>query len=134
MPGQSAMPPATAATTTTVRALGVPGQGAGLLTLLFPHLAALCMDRVEDTGEAVVIVASCQAASACCPRCGQESSRVAAARLAGRLGVPVHPSTVLCLVTALPEPRPRIAGALPHRQGHPHRRCPCRRQCGTRPW
>ena len=142
--------------------------------MLFPHLAGLCVDRVEDTGAAVVICASCQAASACCPRCGQESSRVhgrysrvvadgaaggrpvlialrvrrfrcaqpscpqitfaeqaegltsryrrrsvplmamlagfglelagrAAARLAGRLGVTVHPSTVLRLVAALPE-------------------------------
>jgi transposase len=145
------------------------------LAMLFPQLAGLHVDRVEDTGEAVVISASCQAASACCPRCGQQSSRVhggyprlvadgaaggrpvlialrvrrfrcqqpscpqvtfaeqaagftsryrrrsvplmamlagfglelagrAAARLAGRLGVAVHPSTVLRLVAALPEP------------------------------
>jgi transposase len=147
----------------------------GLLVLLFPHLAGLRVDRVDDTGTAVVIFGSCRAESASCPRCGQESSRVhgaysrvvadgaaggrpvlitlrvrrfrcqqlscpqvtfaeqaegltsryrrrsvplmillagfglelagrAAARLAGRMGVAVHPSTVLRLVAALPEP------------------------------
>ena len=34
------------------------------------------MHRVADAGEAVVISASCRAEPACCPRCGQESSRV----------------------------------------------------------
>jgi transposase len=168
------MPPAVPASA-AVCAWEASGQGEGLLALLFPHLAGLRVDRVEDTGDAVVICASCQAASACCPRCGQESSRVhgaysrvvadgaaggrpvlialrvrrfrcqqpscpqitfaeqapgltsryrrrsvplmamlagfglelagrAAARLAGRLGVAVHPSTVLRLVAALPEP------------------------------
>ena len=168
------MPPAAPASA-AVRAWEVSGQGEGLLALLFPHLAGLRVDRVEDTGDAVVIFASCRAVSACCPRCGQESSRVhggysrvvadgaagggpvlialrvrrfrcqqsscpqitfagqaegltsryrrrsvplrqmlagfglelagrAAARLAGRLGVAVHPSTVLRLVAALPEP------------------------------
>jgi transposase len=142
---------------------------------LFPHLAGLRVHRVEEAGEAVVISASCRAATASCPRCGQESSRVhgrywrlvadgaaggrpvllslqarrfrcrqwscpqvtfaeqaegvtsryrrrtvpltqalagfglelagrAAARLSGLLGIAVHPSTVLRLVTALPEP------------------------------
>ena len=175
MPGQSATPLAVPASS-AVRAWEVSGHGEGLLALLFPHLAALHVDRVEDTGAAVVIFASCRAASACCPRCGRESSRVhgaysrvvadgaaggrpvlialrvrrfrcgqpscpritfaeqaegltsryrrrsvplmamlagfgvelagrAAARLAGRLGVAVHPSTVLRLVAALPEPR-----------------------------
>jgi transposase len=168
------MPPAVPASS-AVCAWEASGQGEGLLALLFPHLAGLRVDRVEDKGEAVVICASCQAASACCPRCGRESSRVhgaysrvvadgaaggrpvlialrvrrfrcqqpscpritfaeqaegltsryrrrsvplmamlagfglelagrAAARLAGRLGVTVHPSTVLRLVAALPEP------------------------------
>jgi Transposase/zinc-finger of transposase IS204/IS1001/IS1096/IS1165 len=169
------MPPAGSAST-ACRVWEVSGQGEGLLALLFPHLAGLRVDRVEDTGDAVVISALCRAASACCPRCGQESSRVhggysrvvadgaaggrpvlialrvrrfrcqqpscpqitfaeqaqgltsryrrrsvplmamlagfglelagrAAARLAGRLGVAVHPSTVLRLVAALPEPK-----------------------------
>jgi transposase len=169
------MPPAAPASA-AVRAWEVPGQGEGLLVLLFPHLAGLRVDRVSGTGDAVVISASCQSASACCPRCGQESSRVhggysrvvadgaaggravlialrvrrfrcgqpscpqitfaeqaagltsryrrrsvplmamlagfglelagrAAARLAGRMGVAVHPSTVLRLVAALPEPQ-----------------------------
>jgi transposase len=175
LPGQSAMSPAVPASA-AVGAREVSGQSEGLLALLFPHLAGLRVDRVEDTGTAVVIFASCRAASACCPTCGQESSRVhgaysrvvadgaaggrpvlialrvrrfrcsqpscpritfaeqaegltsryrrrsvplmtmlagfglelagrAAARLAGQLGVAVHPSTVLRLVTALPEPR-----------------------------
>jgi transposase len=178
------MPPAVPAST-AVRAWEASGQGEDLLALLFPHLAGLRVDRVEDKGEAVVISASCQAASACCPRCGQASSRVhgaysrvvadgaaggrpvlialrvrrfrcqqpscpritfaeqaegltsryrrrsvplmamlaafglelagrAAARLAGRLGVTVHPSTVLRLVAALPEPQvtaaPKVLG------------------------
>lgn len=163
--------------------------------LLFPHLAVLRVDRVEDTGDAVVISASCRAASACCPRCGQASWRVhdgysrvvadgaaggrpvliglrvrrfrcqqlscpkitfaeqaegltsryrrrsvplmamlagfglelagrAAARLAGRAGVRVHPSTVLRLVAALPEPEvtaaPEVLGVddFALRRGH----------------
>jgi len=61
---------------TAVGAWEVSGHSESLLALLFPHLAGLRVDRVEDTGTAVVIFASCQAASACCPRCGQESSRV----------------------------------------------------------
>ncbi len=169
------MPPDGPAST-AVRARDVPGQDEGLLALLFPHLVGLRVDRVEDRGDAVVILASCQAAPARCPRCGRESSRVhggysrvvadgaaggrpvlialrvrrfrcqqpscpqitfaeqaegltsryrrrsvplmamlagfglelagrAAARLAGLLGVAVHPSTVLRLVAALPEPQ-----------------------------
>jgi transposase len=169
------MPPAGAATA-AARAREVPDQGGDLLATLFPHLAGLRVHRVEDTGDAVVISASCRAQSACCPRCGQESWRVhggysrlvadgaaggrpvlialqvrrfrccssscravtfaeqaegltsryrrrsvpltavlagfglelagrAAARLAGLLGAPVHPSTVLRLIAALPEPR-----------------------------
>ena len=143
--------------------------------MLFPHLAGLRVHRVEDAGDAVMIVASCRAEAACCPRCGQESARVhggyarmvadgaaggrpvlivlqvrrfrcrnpecpavtfagqarglsvryrrrsvpllgmlagfglelagrAAARLAGTLGIAVHPATVLRLVAAAPEP------------------------------
>ena len=144
--------------------------------MLFPQLTGLRVHQVADTGVAVVISASCRAQPACCPRCGQESSRVhggysrvvaggaaggrpvlialqvrrfrclrpgcpavtfaeqaegvtgrycrrsvpltamlagfglelagrASARLAGLLGVAVHPSTVLRLVDALPEPQ-----------------------------
>jgi zinc-finger of transposase IS204/IS1001/IS1096/IS1165 len=54
----------------------VSGQGQALLAVLFPHLAGLRVHRVEDTGDAVVIVASCRADSASCPRCGQPSARV----------------------------------------------------------
>jgi len=153
----------------------VSEQGQALLAVLFPHLAGLRVHRVEDAGDAVVIVASCRAEAACCPRCGQESARVhggyarlvtdgaaggrpvlivlqvrrfrcrnpactavtfaeqagglseryrrrsvpltamlagfglelagrAAARLAGTLGIAVHPATVLRLVAAVPEP------------------------------
>jgi transposase len=153
----------------------VSEQGQALLAVLFPHLAGLRVHRVEDVGDAVMIVASCRADSACCPRCGQESARVhggyarmvadgaaggrpvlivlqvrrfrcrnpqcpavtfaeqagglseryrrrsipllamlagfglelagrAAARLAGTLGIAVHPATVLRLVAAAPEP------------------------------
>jgi transposase len=152
----------------------VSEQGQALLAVLFPHLAGLRVHRVEDAGDAVMIVASCRPDSACCPRCGQESARVhggyarmvadgaaggrpvliilqvrrfrcrnpacpavtfaeqaggvsaryrrrsvpllgmlagfgleaagrAAARLAGTLGITVHPSTVLRLVAAAPE-------------------------------
>jgi transposase len=169
------MPPAGAATT-AVRAWEVFEQGEVLLAMLFPHLAGLRAYRVEDTGDAVVIFASCKAPSACCPRCGQWSSQVhagywrltadgaaggrpvlialqvrrfrcrhpgcpavtfaeqadgvtsryrrrsvplrqmlagiglelagrAGARLAGLLGIAVHPSTVLRLVKALPAPQ-----------------------------
>jgi hypothetical protein len=51
-------------------------QGQALLAVLFPHLAGLRVHRVEDAGEAVMIAASCQAGSACCPRCGREPARV----------------------------------------------------------
>jgi transposase len=152
----------------------VSEQGQALLAVLFPHLAGLRVHRVEDTGEAVMIAASCQAGSASCPRCGQASAQVhggygrtvadgaaggrpvlivlqvrrfrgrnlgcpavtfaeqarglseryrrrsipllamlagfglelagrAAARLAGTLGIAVHPSTVLRLVAATPD-------------------------------
>ena len=67
------MPPA--GTATAAGAWEIPGQEA-LVAMLFPHLTRLRMHRVADAGEAVVISASCRAESACCPRCGQESSRV----------------------------------------------------------
>jgi transposase len=175
LPDQSAMPPAGAATA-AVRVWEVSDQGDDLLAMLFPHLAGLRVHRVEDTGDAVVISASCRVRSARCPRCGQQSSQVhggysrlvadgsaggrpvlialqvrrfrcsssscqavtfaeqaegltsrcrrrsvpltqmlagiglelagrPGARLAGLLGVAVHPSTVLRLVKALPVPQ-----------------------------
>ena len=67
------MPPA--GTATAAGGWEIPGQEA-LVAMLFPHLTRLRMHRVADAGEAVVISASCRAESACCPRCGQESSRV----------------------------------------------------------
>ncbi len=82
MPHQSAMPPAGAAAT-AVRAWEVSEQGEALLAVLFPHLAGLRAYRVEDTGDAVVIVASCKAPSACCPRCGQCGGWQPTARRAG---------------------------------------------------
>lgn len=149
--------------------------GQSLLAVLFPHLAGLRVHQVEDVGDAVVISASSRAAVACCPRCGQASSRIhggyarmladgsaggrpvlislrvrrfrclreccpavtfaeqadgvsvryrrrsvpllamlagfglelagrAGARLAGTMGIAVHPSTMVRLVAALPEP------------------------------
>ena len=67
------MPPAGTATAT---AWEVSGQDEALVAMLFPHLTRLRMHTVADAGGAVVISASCRAESACCPRCGQESSRV----------------------------------------------------------
>ena len=69
------MPPAWAAGAPRV-SWDVCGQGESLLTALFPHLAGLRVHRVEDTGDAVMIAASCRADAACCPRCGQESAQV----------------------------------------------------------
>ena len=165
------------------RVLKVSGQGEELLFMLFPHLRGLRAVQVEDTGDAVVIRASCRAAQARCPLCGAVSSRVhggyarvvadgaasgrpvlialsvrrfrcaepacpratfaeqaegvsaryrrrsvpllgmlagfglelagrAAARLAGTLGIPVHSSTVLRLVMALPDPPVTAAPAV----------------------
>ena len=76
------MPPAWAATA-AVRVWDVSEQGEDLLVMLFPHLAGLRVHRVEDAGDAVVIAASCRAESACCPRCGQASSRVHGGYCAG---------------------------------------------------
>ena len=47
-----------------------------MLVLLFPQLARLRVHRVEDTGDAVVIRASCTGSSGCCPACGSVSARV----------------------------------------------------------
>jgi transposase len=175
LPDQSVTLPGGPASSAARVVCDVSEQGRALLTVLFPHLAGLRVHRVEDAGDAVVIVASCQAEAACCPRCGQESARVhggyarmvadgaaggrpvlivlqvrrfrcmnpecpavtfaeqarglseryrrrsvpllsmlagfglelagrAGARLAGTLGIAVHPSTMVRLVAALPEP------------------------------
>jgi transposase len=166
------------------RVWDVSEQGQALLAVLFPHLAGLRVRRVEDVGDAVVISASCQAGSACCPRCGLESARVhggyarlvtdgaaggrpvlivlqvrrfrcrnpactavtfaeqaagvseryrrrsvpltamlagfglelagrAAARLAGTLGIAVHPATVLRLIATAAEPEVTAAPEVP---------------------
>ena len=173
LPVQSAMTPVPVSAAATVRVLDVSEEGGKLLALLFPQLAGLRVRRVEDTGDAVVISASCTASSECCPACGFVSARVhggysrtvadgaAGGRpvliilgvlrfrcvnpscpkvtfalqedgltsrycrrsvpltamltgfgleLAGRLGIVVHSSTILRLVTALPE---REAGTAP---------------------
>jgi len=167
--------PSSEAVTVAGRVLEVSGQSEELLFMLFPHLRGLRIGQVEDTGDTVVIRASCRAAQARCPLCGAVSSRVhggyarvvadgaaggrpvlialsvrrfrcpesscprvtfaeqaggvsaryrrrsvpllgmlasfglelagrAAARLAGTMGMPVHSSTVLRLVMALPDP------------------------------
>lgn len=156
------------------RVLDVSQEGQLLLALLFPQLAGLRVHRVEDTGDAVVISASCVPSSEPCPACGSLSARVhggywrtvadgaaagrpvlvvlrvlrflcverscpkvtfavqeegltsrycrrsvpltgmltgfglelagrAGARLAGRLGIAVHSSTILRLLAGLPE-------------------------------
>ena len=189
------MPPAGPASSPARVVWDVSEQGQALLAVLFPQLAGLRVHRVEDAGDAVMIVASCRADSACCPRCGQESARVhggysrivadgaaggrpvlivllvrrfrcrnpacpavtfaeqatglseryrrrsvpllgmlagfglelagrAATRLAGTLGIAVHPSTVLRLVMALPDPpvtaAPQVTGVddFALRKGH----------------
>jgi transposase len=54
----------------------VTADAAGLLVMLFPHLAGVRVSRVADTGDAVVIYASADGPQACCPRCGVPSRRV----------------------------------------------------------
>jgi transposase len=49
---------------------------AGLLRMLFPQLAGLDVDSVEDTGEGLRIAARTRTASLGCRGCGQVSSRV----------------------------------------------------------
>jgi transposase len=56
--------------------MDVSEEGQMLLALLFPQLAGLQVRRVEDTGDAVVISASCITSPRCCPACGPVSSRV----------------------------------------------------------
>ena len=68
--------PSAGAATAAARVLEVSPQGEELLFMLFPHLRGLRVEQVEDTGEAVVIRACCQAAQARCPSCGSVSSRV----------------------------------------------------------
>jgi zinc-finger of transposase IS204/IS1001/IS1096/IS1165 len=74
LPAQCAMTPAGS----PAAACGpdVSEEGQKLLALLFPQLAGLQVHRVEDTGDAVVIFASCTACSGCCPACGAVSARV----------------------------------------------------------
>jgi transposase len=174
LPAQSAMTPVLPSPPAAVRGLEVSQDGAELLALLFPQLAGLRVRRIEDTGDAVVISASCASSSESCPACGSVSARVhggysrtvadgaaggrpvlillralrflcvspscpkvtfamqasrltsrycrrsipltdmltglglelagrAGARLAARLGITVHSSTILRLVAALPE-------------------------------
>jgi hypothetical protein len=75
MPVQCVMPPV-ASSPAAVRVLDVSEEGQKLLVLLFPQLAALEVYRIEDTGDAVVISASCVPSSGCCPACGSPSARV----------------------------------------------------------
>jgi transposase len=70
------MPPAGPASSPARAIWDISEQGQALLAVLFPHLAGLCVHRVEDVTDAVIIVASCRVEAACCPRCGQESARV----------------------------------------------------------
>lgn len=173
MPVQCVMPPIPSSPA-AVRVLDVSEEGQKPLVLLFPQLAGLKVYRIEDTGDAVVISASCVSSSECCPACGSPSARVhggysrtvadgaaggrpvliilrvlrflcldpscpkatfamqadgltsrycrrsvsltgmltgfglelagrAGARLAARLGIAVHSSTILRLIAALPE-------------------------------
>jgi transposase len=51
------------------------GGEAGVLVMLFPQLAGLVLDGIEDTGEGVRITAR-TAAPAACPRCGELPARV----------------------------------------------------------
>lgn len=76
MPEKSVMLPAGPAISGARVVWDVSEQGQALLAVLFPHLAGPRVHRVEDTGDAVMIAASCQAGSATCPRCGQASAQV----------------------------------------------------------
>jgi len=49
---------------------------AGLLALLFPHLAGLELCQVEDLGDGVRIVARTRTASLACRGCGVVSAQV----------------------------------------------------------
>jgi hypothetical protein len=52
------------------------GEGACCLSLLFPHLDDLQVDKIEDAGNAVLITARSRAAQAACHRCGLSSAQV----------------------------------------------------------
>jgi transposase len=54
----------------------VSEEGQKMLALLFPQLAGLRVHRIEDTGDAVVVSASCTASAESCPACGSMSARV----------------------------------------------------------
>ena len=75
MPVQCVMPPIPSSPA-AVRVLDVSEEGQKLLVLLFPQLAGLKVYRIEDTGDAVVISASCVSSPGCCPACGSPSARV----------------------------------------------------------
>ena len=49
---------------------------AGLLVVLFPHLASLDLDHVEDLGDGVRITARTRTAQLACRGCGAVSARV----------------------------------------------------------
>src|ERR1700750_1890172 len=68
--------PSWRAATADGRVLDVFGEGEKLLVMVIPHLAGLRVDRVADTGEAVVLRACCRAPRARCPACGAVSSQV----------------------------------------------------------
>jgi hypothetical protein len=52
------------------------GREVGLLYLLFPHLSGLDLDRVEDLGGSVKIVARTGPGPVACRACGTLSARV----------------------------------------------------------
>lgn len=52
------------------------GEDACCLNLFLPHLGDLHVDRVEDAGDAVLIMARARAAEAACHRCGLSSAQV----------------------------------------------------------
>jgi transposase len=52
------------------------GEEACCLNLLFPHLADLQVDRIENLEDAVLITARSRASGATCHRCGWSSARV----------------------------------------------------------
>jgi hypothetical protein len=52
------------------------GREAGLLSLLFPHLSGLDLDRVEDLDGGVKIVARAGSGPVACRDCGILSARV----------------------------------------------------------
>jgi DNA-binding Xre family transcriptional regulator len=51
------------------------GEEACCLRLIFPHLGGLQVGKVEDGGDAVLIMARSRAAEAACHRCGASSAR-----------------------------------------------------------